>query len=74
MSGPRLSNAGLRDLAKWAGEQGWTWEHCGSGHLRWRHPEVKGPVFTAASPKSNGKTEEKSKLKRALKRAREAKA
>lgn len=70
----RLSSASLRDLAKWAGDLGWRWEHCGSGHLRWKHPEVTGPVFTAASPKSNGTVEERAKLKRALKRAREAKA
>lgn len=67
----RLSNADLRDLAKWAGDLGWRWRHCGSGHLRWEHPEVMGPVFTAASPKSNGTVEERSKLRRALKRARE---
>lgn len=71
MSTARLSNADLRALAAWAGELGWRWRHCGSGHLRWDHPEVKGPVFTAASARSNGTLREKQKMRTALKRARE---
>jgi len=74
MSAPRLNNSDLRTLAAWAREQGWRWRHCGSGHLRWDHPEVTGPVFTAGSPRSNGILKEKQKLRTALRRAREVKA
>lgn len=74
MSKPALNSADLRALAKWAGAQGWRWRHCGSGHLRWNHDDVPHPVFTAGSPRSNGTVEERAKLNRALRRAREGRA
>lgn len=72
MSRARLGNGDLRTFARWAAGEGWRWSHCGSGHLRWDHPEVASPVFTAGSPRSNGTHRERQKLNTALKRARDA--
>lgn len=72
MSAPRLPRTELRKLAAEAAAIGWTWERTGSRHLRWSHPEVRGPVFTAATPSNrSGIAEERAKLRRALRLARE---
>lgn len=72
MSGQRLPRPELRKLASEAAAIGWTWERAGSGHLRWTHPEVRGPVFTAGTPTNrSGIAEERAKLRRALRLARE---
>lgn len=68
MSRRRFPNQMIRDLSIWAKEQGFDWERTGSGHIRWTHPAIAGPIFTACTPRSNGGVEERKKLERALRR------
>lgn len=65
---PRVGSADGRDMIRWATSQGWTCHVTGSGHLRFDHAEVTGPVFTAVTPRANGWHKERQKLATALRR------
>lgn len=71
MSIPRLPSHDLRILANAAQEAGWRWSRTGSGHIRWEHPDVPGPIFTASTPRANGSRRARQKLRTALRKARE---
>lgn len=68
----RYPNRFVRELAQWAHQDGWAWHLCGSGHVRWDHPDVPHPVFTPCTPRVNCGFKERQKLRTALIRAREA--
>lgn len=67
-----LGRSDMTKLARQQARLGWTWSMTGSGHLRWVHPEVPGPVFTSATPRVHEGNKERQKMNTALKRAREA--
>jgi hypothetical protein len=69
VSAARLGRRDLRDLAAWAEPLGFRWRHTGSGHIRWDHPQVRRPVFTASTPRRSGMATERAKLRRALRLA-----
>ena len=58
-----------RDLVDWAIGEGWSVRHTGSGHLRFLHPKVRGPVFTPSTPRVRVDHKAYQKLRTALRRA-----
>lgn len=65
----KLQRRELRELAAKMKELGWRTSHCGSGHVRWDHPQVPKPVFTASTPKRRDMIIERGKLMTAMRRA-----
>lgn len=65
----RFASKEHRDLAAWAVPLGWRWTIGNGGHLRWDHPEVAGPVFTAKTPRHPESRKDFQKLRTALRRA-----
>lgn len=67
----RTPSGGARDLVRWAMALGYTWSVTGSGHYKFKHPQVERAVFTPRTPRVKGNHKEKAKLRTALRRALE---